>query len=206
MSGTKEKAAGRSARFWAGLLLGTLGAIAGLALSGAIDADTALVLMLVPVIQTIPLMRAAGRRRDGAAGSLCGKGEAQKRYTKRVALFTALYLLSFGVLTFATADNEPAFALRSVLAVLPGLAVIGIFWAVGRLILEEQDEFIRMLVVRQSLIATGIALSAATVWGFLEAADVVPHLDAYWVAVAWFLGLFVGALSNRIEYGSWGAV
>ena len=63
-----------------------------------------------------------------------------------------------------------------------------------------------MLVVRQSLIATGLALSAATVWGFLESADVAPHLDAYWVAVAWFLGLFVGGLSNRIEYGSWGAV
>lgn len=206
MTGAKDAALGRSARFWAGLLLGTLGAIAGLALSGAIDADTALVLMLVPIAQTIPLMRAAGRRRDGTADGLCGKGEAQKRYTKRVALFTALYLLSFGILTFVTAESDPAFALRSVLAVLPGLAVIGIFWAVGRLIVEEQDEFIRMLVVRQSLIATGIALSAAAIWGFLETADVVPHLDAYWVAVAWFLGLFVGALSNRIEYGSWGAV
>ncbi len=199
-------AKGRSARFWAGILLGTLGAIAGLALSGAIDSDTALVLMLVPVAQTVPLMRAAGRRPDGAPSGLCRKGVAQQRYVKRVALFTALYLLSFGVLAFVTAESDPAFALRSVLAVLPGLAVIGIFWAVGRLIVEEQDEFIRMLVVRQSLIATGIALSAATVWGFLEAADVVPHLDAYWVAVAWFVGLFVGALSNRIEYGSWGAV
>ncbi len=41
MTGTKDKITGRPARFWAGLLLGTLGAIAGLALSGAIDADTA---------------------------------------------------------------------------------------------------------------------------------------------------------------------
>ncbi len=203
MSAPQTKSRVRSVWFWAGMLLATLGTIAGLALSGAIASTTALVLMLLPVALTIPLMRAAGRRRDGSA---CGKGEAQKRYVKRVALFTALYLLSFATLTYATAHSDPAFALRSVLAVLPGLAVIGIFWAVGRLIVEERDEFIRMLVVRQSLIATGIALSAATVWGFLETADVVPHLDAYWVAVAWFIGLIIGALSNRIDYGSWGAV
>lgn len=204
MTSPADRVPGRSPGFWAGLLLGSLAAIAGLALSDAIGPDTALLLMLLPVALTVPLMRAAGRRAPG--GSCVGKGAAQKRYVKRIALFTALYLLSFGVLTFVTAESEPAFALRSVLAVLPGLAVIGIFWAVGRLIVEEQDEFIRMLVVRQSLIATGLALSAATVWGFLESADVAPHLDAYWVAVAWFLGLFVGGLSNRIEYGSWGAV
>ena len=39
----------------------------------------------------------------------------------------------------------------------------------------------------------------------LEAADLVMHVDAYWWPVAWFLGLFIGAVANRIEYGTWGA-
>ena len=54
------------------------------------------------------------------------------------------------------------------LAILPGLAIAGVFLAIGRLIVEEEDEFIRMLIVRQSLIATGFASSISTVYGFLD--------------------------------------
>ena len=95
-------------------------------------------------------------------------------------------------------------ALTIVLAVLPGLAIMGIFWSIARLMVEEQDEFIRMLIVRQSLIATGLALSVASVWGFLEAYGVAPHIDSYWVAVLWFFGLGVGAVANKVQYGAVG--
>lgn len=93
-----------------------------------------------------------------------------------------------------------------VLSVLPGLGIVGVFWAIARLIVEETDEFMRMLVVRQALIASSFALSLASVWGFMESADVVPHIDAYYWAVAFFIGLIIGAVVNRIEHGTWGAV
>lgn len=192
--------------FWAGLILATYAAIAALALTDAINAPTALLLMAAPTGLLIPMFKAASRRIDSGGDACFAKGQAQKRYIKRVMLFSSLYLLSFAIMMFVSESGDPSLALRAVLAVLPGLAIIGIFWAVGRLIVEEQDEFIRMLVIRQSLVATGVALSAASVWGFLEAADIVPHLDAYWIAVAWFFGLFVGAVFNRVQYGTWGAV
>jgi len=69
---------------------------------------------------------------------------------------------------------------------------------------EEPDEFIRMLIVRQSLIATAVALSAASVWGFLEAYGVVGHVDSYWVVVLWFAGLGIGAAVNKLQYGTFG--
>ncbi len=194
----------RGPYFWGGLMAGGYGAVAGLAMAGAIEGAAVVLLMLAPTILIIPLIRSANRRLD-TASSCYGKGEAQRRYKRRVMLFTALYLLSFGILTLATKASEPEGAWRGFLAVLPALAVIGIFWAIGRLIVEEQDEFMRMLVVRQSLIASGLSLSAASVWGFLESADVVVHVDAYWWPVSWFLGLAVGAVMNRIDYGAWGA-
>lgn len=195
---------GRSPWFWAGLMLGAYGLVGGLALSGAIEGPAIIILMVLPFGLVFPMIQAANRRADGL--SCIGKGEAQRRYIKRVAVSTSLYLASFALMTFTNASGDPPFALRAFLAVLPGLAIIGIFWAIGRLIIEEQDEFMRMLIIRQSLVATGFALSAASIWGFLEAADVVPHLDAYWVAVAWFGGLGIGAVINRIQYGTWGAV
>ena len=185
--------------------MGAYGIVAALAVTGAIERTSILIIIiLAPLGLTIPLMHAASR---GAGDASClGKGEAQKRYIRRVAISTSAYLAAFGVTTFTNAGGDPPLALRALLAVLPGMAIIGIFWAIGRLIVEEQDEFMRMLIIRQSLIATGFALSAASIWGFLEAADVVPHIDAYWVAVAWFGGLGLGAIMNRIQYGTWGAV
>ena len=179
-------------------LLAALGAIEG--------KGTILVLMCVPLILLAAVARAAYK---SAMAKQAAKGTsanvAQTQYIKRIAIFTSLYLASFAALTFADEAFDVPQGGRVALALLPGLAVSGMFWAIARLIIEEKDEFIRMLTIRQTLIASGFALSAASIWGFLEAADLVPHLDAYWVAVAWFVGLFFGALANRIEHGTWGA-
>lgn len=91
-----------------------------------------------------------------------------------------------------------------ILALIPGLAVVGAFAAIGMLIVEQRDEFIRLLLVRQTLIATGMALSISTVWGFLENFGLVPHADAYWIAVVWFIGFGLGGAINRVTHGASG--
>jgi hypothetical protein len=87
-------------------------------------------------------------------------------------------------------------------AVLPALPIIGIFAAIGRYLVEEQDEYLRMLMVRQTLWASAFALSVATVWGFLESFDMVGHVEAYYVAVLWFGGLGLGACINKLTLGA----
>ena len=82
--------------------------------------------------------------------------------------------------------------------------MLGIFYAYGMLIVEQEDEFIRMLVIRQLVIATGIALAFATVWGFLEEFGLVTHIYAYYVAVAWIVGFALGGVVNRITHGASG--
>ena len=196
---------GRGPYFWAGLFVASSIALGLLAATGAVEGlETMLVLTLVPLALLAAVFRAAqlSARTKAEAGS---RGLAQARYVKRTALFTSLYLIAVASLSFF-GDEAGPLALRVLLAVLPGLAIIGVFWAIGRLMVEEEDEFLRMLTVRQSLVATAVALSAASVWGFLESADIVVHLDAWWVAVAWFFGLFVGAAVNRVQHGTWGSV
>ena len=78
------------------------------------------------------------------------------------------------------------------------------FWAIGRLLVVEGDEYIRMLMVRQALVATGLTLSIATMWGFLENLRLVPHVDAFYIAILWFGGLGVGACYNRLTLGDSG--
>lgn len=202
----QETRKGRGPFFWGAIIFVAYVAIAALGITDAINETTLLILMIAPAGLMIPLIKAANRRIDDGGAACIGKGEAQKRYIRRVAFSVSLYLIAMAVMVLVENGRSDDTVLRAIVAILPGLAMIGVFWAIGRLIVEEQDEFIRMLVVRQSLIATGITLSAASVWGFLEGADLVPHAPAYWWAVLWFVGLALGAVSNRLKFGAWGAV
>ncbi len=209
MNGTKPQKTGLLGRgpwFWLSLTAGCTAAVVGLKFSGAIEkSTTALLLMVVPLGTFLAMLASLLRVNESGSGNCVQRGEAQRRYIKRVAVFTSLYLATFAALTFLDQLGEAPLAARFIVAAMPGIAIIGVFWAIGRLIVEEGDEFIRMLTIRQTLVASALAMSAASVWGFLESAELVAHVDAYWYAVVWFGGLFVGALANRIEYGTWGA-
>ena len=126
------------------------------------------------------------------------KKPALKRYVIRVAISMAAYIVTLMLAIRLVRDGHMTGPLAWILAALPGIAVTGVFWAIGRLLIEETDEYQRMLLVRQSLVASAFALSIATVWGFLENARLVGHVDAFYVAILWFIGLGVGSLLNAL--------
>lgn len=123
---------------------------------------------------------------------------AQKRYSVSVMLLMAGYvLILFGVVAYH--DNHPLHGpLGYVVGLMPAFPVIGVFFVLGRYLVEERDEYLRMQVTRQALIATGFAMSIATAWGFLENFDLVPHVYAYYAAILWFAGLGLGACINKV--------
>ena len=124
-----------------------------------------------------------------------------KRYLQRLAISMALYILTLFAAVHYVGSKIVTGPAAYVLAILPGICVCGVFWAVGRLIIEQTDEYQRLLLIRQTLFATAFALSLATIWGFLESVGLVPHIDAYFIAILWFAGLGVGALVNRLTIG-----
>ena len=129
---------------------------------------------------------------------------ANRRFLLRLALSVVALMIAITAarqLIDAEAASGP---LLWGFALLPGFAMLGIFYAYGMLIVEQEDEFIRMLVIRQLVIATGIALAFATVWGFLEEFGLVTHIYAYYVAVAWIVGFALGGVVNRITHGASG--
>ena len=58
--------------------------------------------------------------------------------------------------------------------------------------------FLLGLSLRQLLVATGLMLTAATIWGFLEGFDLAPHLVGYGWPIIWFGGLGLGACVNAL--------
>jgi hypothetical protein len=129
------------------------------------------------------------------------KSPALKRYNRRVIGLSVVYaVLLFGAV-YLFRHHPPAGPVAYVAAVLPAVPIIGIFAVIGRYLVEEKDEYLRDQFVRQTLIASGFALSVATAWGFLENFGLVGHVDGYYAAVLWFAGLGVGAGVNRLQAG-----
>ena len=126
---------------------------------------------------------------------------AQRHYNKRVIVLSLAYAVTLLGATYAFKHQLLSGPVAYVAAVLPALPIVGIFAAIGLYLVEEQDEYVRMLMVRQTLWASGFALSLATIWGFLESFELVEHVQSYYVAVLWFGGLGLGACANKLTLG-----
>src|SRR3954449_4086229 len=126
---------------------------------------------------------------------------ASKRYNWRVVCLSLLYVAFLFAAIYAFNHQLLHGADAYGAAILPALPIIGIFGAMGRYLVEEQDEYVRMLMVRQMLWASGFALSCATIWGFLDNFGLVGHADGYWVVIAWFFGLGLGGVVNKLTLG-----
>jgi nitric oxide reductase large subunit len=132
------------------------------------------------------------------------KTEAWKRYNARTIWVSLAYAVFLIGAVFGFKHHLFEGPVRYVVAVLPALPIIGLFVAMGRYLVEEQDEYVRMLMVRQTLWASGFALSAATIWGFLQNFDLIGPVDGYWIVVVWYFGLGIGSVANKLSLGDGG--
>jgi drug/metabolite transporter (DMT)-like permease len=129
---------------------------------------------------------------------MSNRNPAQRRYHRRVIGLSLAYAGALIGVSFVFRDAPPTGPIAWALALLPALPLVGIFIAMGRYLVEEGDEYLRAVVVRQSLVATGFMLIVTTCWGFLQSFDQVPRVDFYWAAILWFGGLGLGGCANRL--------
>jgi len=129
---------------------------------------------------------------------------AWKRYNWRLIWLSLLYALFLLPAVYGFKHQLIPGGLKYLVAVLPALPIIGIFGAMGRYLVDEQDEYVRMLMVRQTLWASAFSLSIATVYGFLSNFGLVGRADGYWMVVLWFFGLGLGGIYNKLTLGAAG--
>jgi hypothetical protein len=192
-----ETRAKRARIFW------SVAFVAGMAIAGGVINSVqlglvgSLAVMLVPMLLLFPLVRSAERAQ---AASGCATA-ASKRYTRRFLVMSFGYVLALFAALGTTRAMTIDGPLLWVLALLPTIPIMGMIWAIARLLVEETDEYQRMRMVRASLIATGVLLVAATLWGFLEMFGLVPHVENWAAFPVWAIGLGIGQFANRFVFG-----
>jgi hypothetical protein len=133
---------------------------------------------------------------------MIARTSAWKRYNWRVIWLSLLYAAFLLPAVYGFKHHLILGAGAWLVAILPAIPIIGIFAAMGRYLVEEQDEYVRMLMVRQMLWAMGFTLSVATIWGFLDNFGLVSHVDGYWIVVVWYFGQSIGAIVNKVTLGA----
>jgi hypothetical protein len=116
-----------------------------------------------------------------------------RRYTLRIFLFASSYVIILtSSLAFARSESEHSQETLIGLALITAFPIIGMFWAIFRLLVETDDEYQRLLFAKQTLLATAMTLVIVTVWQFLEVYDVVAT-GPQWMGVIWFVMLGLAA-------------
>ena len=134
---------------------------------------------------TVTLFR-AGEARAKAIGNF---SPAMGRYNRRMLAASGIYVVGLFGAIWAHDTLGADGALAFLFAFAPSVGVLMMVWAMGRLLAEEEDEYLRHRYVRSSLFGLGTLLTIATIWGFFEQFDLVPHAPT-WLAVPIFaLGL-----------------
>ena len=104
---------------------------------------------------------------------------AGRRYVMRTFGFMAAYVaLCEAMMTTDLFDSVIGQPVGWVLAAAVAAPVVGQIWATLAL-MRESDEFVRMVTAKQFIIASGLAMAAATFWGFGESFAGAPHLPAW---------------------------
>ena len=136
-----------------------------------------------------------GERRSIDAGNF---SPAMGRYNRRMLAAGGIYVVGLFTAIWAHDELHPNGLLAFIIAFLPSIGVLLMVYAMGRLVADEEDEYLRHRHIRASLFGLGTLLTLATVWGFFEQFDLVPHVPT-WAAVPVFaLGLgFANCLPGR---------
>ena len=110
------------------------------------------------------------------------------KYTLGICIFMALYASALFLSILTIKSQSPTGPLLYVLAVLPALPVGGTIWVFLRYI-DKVDEYVRAVVTKRFILATGLTLFVCTAWGFLENNAGAHEFSLYLVYPLWW-GLF----------------
>ena len=111
----------------------------------------------------------------GKIGTLAGR-----KYVFRTMAFMSGYVAVNIAAIFGAFDDIQSTPAAWGLALTVSAPVVGQLWATLAL-MRDSDEFVRAIVAKQFIIASGLAMAVATIWGFGESYADAPHVPAWMI-------------------------
>lgn len=176
--------AGRHPLVWGGAFGLGLALTAWLERTGRIEWPWNVVMIGFFSLALVPLTLAA-RNRSIACGTA---SPALDAYNRRAMIWALGYVAALALALTARNTWHPAGPLLWLLALLPSLVIGYYVWSLGRYLVEEQDEYLKMRQIQAAMFATGLLLMVASTWGFLETFGIAPHAEGWWSVAIFAIG------------------
>ena len=103
---------------------------------------------------------------------------AGRKYVFRTMAFMSGYVAINVAAIFGAFDDIASTPAAWALALAVSAPVVGQIWATLSL-MKDSDEFVRAVTAKQFILASGLAMAIASVWGFGESYADAPHADAW---------------------------
>ena len=113
---------------------------------------------------------------------------AHRRYVVRTVAFMSGYVAINVAAIFGAFDDIASPVAAWALALSVSAPVVGQIWATLSL-MRESDEFVRAVTAKQFILASGLAMAIASVWGFGESYADAYHIPA-WIIYPLFWACF----------------
>ena len=117
---------------------------------------------------------------------------AKRNYLARFWPVMVLYVLAVFGVSYWFNTSPPDGVLKYLLAIVPALPIIAVFFVMGRYLVEETDEFVRLRQMIALLLGIGITLTFCVIWGFLEIYADVPRIGLFNIVWGFFLSFGIG--------------
>lgn len=113
---------------------------------------------------------------------------ANRRYVVRTMAFMSGYVAINVAAIFGAFDDIASPVAAWALALAVSAPVVGQIWATLSL-MRDSDEFVRAVTAKQFILASGLAMAIASVWGFGESYADAYHIPA-WIIYPLFWACF----------------
>jgi hypothetical protein len=123
-----------------------------------------------------------------------------RRYNRRFILVMAVYVLLVPI-SSGLVDVMGGSIWRYPVALLPVVPLLVAFW-VFIIYLRQMDELLRRIQLEAFGISLGVTLVFTITWGFLEAADLVPHFPTILVGPLIILAWGFGSVISQRRYNA----
>jgi len=107
------------------------------------------------------------------------------KYTLGIFFWMGLYMAALFGSILAIKAQHPTGAWLYFLAVLPALPIGGTLFVFMRHI-DKVDEYVRGVILKRFILATGLTLFGCTAWGFIEDNASAPHMSLWMVFPIWW--------------------
>ena len=121
-----------------------------------------------------------------------------RKYRIRTALFMSGYIaVNLAAIFGAFDDMKPP--ARWAFALIVTAPIIGHIWSL-LVWMRDSDEFVRALMAKRFIVATGITFAISSAWGLMEVYATAPHVPALMVFPLFWASIAVSAPFIRTSH------